>query len=363
MHTQLDKTCSLLPSVALFPAVLCLGVPFSGSPLSRCVSACTKKLSPLSKKPYKPDFKHSYTRRCHGHDYRAPFIYHIILSKAEECDNFGSVKGDAKITPGLPGCAYVERSPLGDIIQKALKELPKEFPIIQMYQYCVMPDHVHILLRVLERSEMHLGFYITKLKGKIREEYGQFMGRDLTSEEIFKPNYCDKPLTRRRSLDALFRYIRQNPHRLAMRHQYPQFFQRVRKLKIGDHEYEAYGNLFLFRNPDMAAVKISRSFSAEEKVKKKANWLSEAAQGTVLVSPFISKDEKAIRYEAETNSASLILITHETFPERFKPAAHDFELCSAGRLLIISLGEPKGSDLTRDLCQRMNTLAEEIAKL
>ena len=56
----------------------------------------------MFEKPYKPDFKHSYTRRCRGHDYRAPFIYHIILSKAEACENFGSVKGDAKITPGLP---------------------------------------------------------------------------------------------------------------------------------------------------------------------------------------------------------------------------------------------------------------------
>lgn len=317
----------------------------------------------MSEKPYKPDFKHSYTRRCHGHDYRAPFIYHIILSKAEGCENFGSVKGDAKITPGNPGCAYIERSILGNIIQKATKELPKDFPIIQLYQYCVMPDHVHILLRVLQRSEMHLGFYITKLKGKIRQEYSQQIGRDLTSEEIFKPNYCDKPLTRRRSLDGLFRYIRENPHRLAMRRQYPEFFSRVRKLKIGEHEYEAYGNLFHFRNPDKAAVKISRSFTEEEKARKREYWLQDASSGTTLVSPFISKDEKAIRSEAEKLGANIILITHEAFPERFKPAKHDFDLCSAGHLLIISLGLPAKTELTRDLCQRMNALAAEIAKL
>lgn len=317
----------------------------------------------MSEKPYKPDFKHSYTRRCHGHDYRTPFIYHIILSKAEECENFGSVKGDAKITPGLPGCVYIERSPLGNIIQKALKELPKDFPIIQMYQYCVMPDHVHILFRILERSEMHLGFYITKLKGKIRVEYSQLKEGEYTSEEIFKPNYCDKPLTRRRSLDGLFRYIRENPHRLAMRLQYPQFFQRVRKLKVGEHEYEAYGNLFLFRNPDKEAVKISRSFTEEEKAKKKAQWLEDAATGTVLVSSFISKEEKAIRTEAEALGASLILITHYDFPERYKPANHDFDLCATGRLLIISLGLAPKTELNRDLCQRMNALAEEIAKL
>lgn len=315
----------------------------------------------MSEKPYKPDFKHSYTRRCHGHDYRAPFIYHIILSKADGCATFGSVKGDARIQPERPGSAYIEMSPLGNIIKNAIKTLPKDFPIVQLYQYCVMPDHLHILLRILERSEMHLGYYITKLKRKIREEYSRLMGRDLTSEDIFKPNYCDKPLTRRRSLDALFKYIRFNPHRLAMRLQYPQFFQRIRKLKIGEQEYEAYGNLFHFRNPDKSAVKISRRFTLEEKAQKKNYWLEEAAAGTVLVSPFISKEEKAIRDEAEKLGASIILITHEAFPDRFKPAAHDFALCSSGRLLIISLGKPAGTELSRDICERMNVLAAGCA--
>lgn len=38
-------------------------------------------------------------------------------------------------------------------------------------------------------------------------------------------------------------------------------------------------------------------------------------------------------------------------------------LCLAGRLLIISLGEPRGTDLTRDLCRRMNALAEAICQV
>ena len=45
-----------------------------------------------------------------------------------------------------------------------------------------------------------------------------------------------------------------------MRMQYPKFFQRIRKLEIGEKEYEGYGNLFLFRNPDKIAVKISSKF-------------------------------------------------------------------------------------------------------
>ena len=46
--------------------------------------------------------------------------------------------------------------------------------------------------------------------------------------------------------------------------------------------------------------------------------------------------EKAIRVEAEVLGARHILITHTPMPDRYKPAAHDFDLCAAGRLLILS---------------------------
>lgn len=146
-----------------------------------------------------------------------------------------------------------------------------------------------------------------------------------------------------------------------MRQQYPQFFHRTRKLKIGDKEYEAYGNLFLFRNPDKEAVKISRKFSPEKKDQMKAHWVSVGGKGTVLVSPFIHKFEKTVRAEAEANGAKIIIIVHESFPERFKPHAHDFALCEQGRLLIISLGLPIGTELSREHCVIMNNLAAVIA--
>ena len=313
--------------------------------------------------PYKPDFAHTYTRRKRNHDYYAACNYHIILKKAEGSEAFSQIVGDAKITPGLHGCADVKWSPLGRAIADTIHHFPKDFPAISMYAYCVMPDHVHISLRVKERSKYHLGYYISHFKARIGKTYSQKIGREISSDDIFQENYTDKPLYSNRSLDALRTYIRLNPHRLAMRRQYPEFFQRVRRLKIGEQEYEAYGNLFHFRNPDKSAVKISRSFTEEEKAGKKARWLEDAAAGTVLVSPFISKEEKAIRAEVEALGASIILITHEAFPERFKPSAHDFALCSSGRLLIISLGLPAKTDLTRNICQCMNALAEEIAKL
>lgn len=304
-----------------------------------------------------------YHKRAFAHNYHAPFIYHIILKKKDSFPKFGVVKGDARIAPGLPGCAFVEETELGKTIAKSIIAIQRQFPILQIYQFVVMPDHAHILLRVKEWSEKHLDFYIEALVNNIGNAYSTIIHTQISGADIFQPGYCDKPLLRKRSLDGLFRYIKENPHRLAMRQQFPQFFQRIRKLKIDGNEYEAYGNLFLFRNPDKEVVKISRKFTAEEKELKKTNWLNAVSKGTILVSPFISKDEKAVRSEADALGAKIILITHEAFPDRFKPSAHDFTLCSEGRLLIISLGQPTRTALSRSVCLQMNTLAETISKI
>lgn len=69
---------------------------------------------------------------------------------------------------------------------------------------------------------------------------------------------------------------------------------------------------------------------------------------------------KALRREVEAIGGDIILITHEAFPERFKPAKHDFDLCSAGRLLIVALGRPPATPLSREICLAMNALASDI---
>ena len=55
-----------------------------------------------------------------------------------------------------------------------------------------------------------------------------------------------------------------------------------------------------------------------------------------------------------------LLIQHQAFGPRYKPPGHLFDLCESGRLLIISLGLPPKTTLSREICTSMNSLAEEI---
>lgn len=62
-------------------------------------------------------------------------------------------------------------------------------------------------------------------------------------------------------------------------------------------------------------------------------------------------------------AGSLIIITREEIGERYKPAGRLFDLCSAGRLLMISTGEEaRELRMSRREAVEMNGMAEEIAK-
>ena len=213
-----------------------------------------------------------YNKRAFAHNYYAPFIYHIILSKNRTFPKFGSVTGDARIPYGSPGCSEISENEFGHIISKSIIGLPKKYPIVQIYQYKVMPDHAHILLRIKDWSEYHLDFYIKELTEFIAKNCSKIIGKHLIDTDIFDEGYCDKPLLLGISLHGWYKYIKLNPHRLAMRMQYPEFFQRIRNFRIGKKDYEAYGNLFFISNPDKSVIKISRSFSEVKIAELKKLW-------------------------------------------------------------------------------------------
>ncbi|MDE6533484.1 MAG: transposase [Muribaculaceae bacterium] len=306
------------------------------------------------------DFEHKYTRRSRSHDYYAPATYHIILKKREECEPFGSVAGDPRCRPGSPGCARIDRSPLGKIIHREVYELQRRYPKLQIYQYMVMPDHVHILLRVKVRITTHPGHYIKSLKDTVNAKWCLFSGIPSDVPVVFKGNYTDRIIYNDRDLDMIFRYIRENPHRLAVRKMCPEFFRRMRRLWIEYREWEAYGNVFLLRNPFKEQVVVHRKDSEADFDCNMGACLENVEDGGVSVSPFISPREKRIRSAVEEKGGRVILITNEPFGTRYKPAEHDFRLCEEGRLLIIAPVEPFGIELDRATCLKMNGAAKAI---
>jgi len=88
-----------------------------------------------------------------------------------------------------------------------------------------------------------------------------------------------------------------------------------------------------------------------------------ARQGTVMVSPFISKQEQAVMEVLLKEELSFIYIADNGFRDYYKPPAALFEAVAAKRVLILSPWEydPDKKHVSRAECVEMNKMAEEIA--
>lgn len=303
-----------------------------------------------------------FTSRKFDHDYQGVCSYHIIFHKNVASPDFGELRTDPHKTPKDDGYASIHYSPLGHIILKEIYGIHIHQPLIVVTQYKVMPDHVHLLIRIMDRIPHHIGFYLGIFMSGVTSKWRLYNGGNQDIPSVFENNYTDRPIYVNSRYEIAKKYIKENPYRLAMRKVHPEFFRRVRNLSINGIQFQAYGNLFHFRNPFMTQVIVHRSNTQWENDELIAFLRDEIRKGGVLVSPFISPLEKQIRKEAVENGGRIIQIQKDPFGERFKPAGADFELCCQGQLLIIAPMDSMGKVISRQICKDMNKIAEDIVK-
>lgn len=274
--------------------------------------------------------------------------------------DFGGLRGKAGVKKGCKGAPYVYLSPVGRALVAGLKEFEDQVKEFQKFHYIIMPDHLHIIIYKRIYTPIHLDDYMDNLKERICKHYNAFSNSALSKEDIFTESYTDKPLYDGVKLKNWIEYLDDNPNRRLTIIQRPKFFERIHDLEIAGNKYEAYGNPFLWTNPDKYAVRMRSRFTCDERLRHKQEALYLASKGTVLVSPFVSEYEKEIRELAEKNGFPYILIQSAEFPEKFKPPKHQFNLCATGKLLIISMGKKRDVAFTHQLCTEMNELAKTI---
>ena len=86
--------------------------------------------------------------RCSVHDYSAPGIYHITLAVTEGLGQpLGHVVGDLLQEDGQPNAPHVELSAIGRMVEEELlKSIPAHYPMMQVQDYVIMPEHMHFII-------------------------------------------------------------------------------------------------------------------------------------------------------------------------------------------------------------------------
>lgn len=332
------------------------------------------------------------TRRMYGHDYALPGTYEVTIVVADRWPVFGEIVGSTKVGGETP---HLKPSVLGQTVLDV--EIPKihhYYPMVDVWQVCLMPDHLHMIVRINRPlpEGKHLGIIIGAFKGGVSRAWWRLnsaadatdtraAGTDDTGAAsvavasaaashapLFEPGYNDHILMREGQLNNWKRYLRDNPRRYLMRREYPDLFQRSLCIVIGGVRYSAFGNMLLLRQPEKHQVFFHRRTNGKPTEEtdfweaESRRLISLAESGDVLVTPGISECEKRIKTMALERGLRMIHLQSTPIGQYWKPERSRFEACAQGSLLILAPWPDDMPEFTSDYGRfhYLNHLAEAI---
>ena len=301
-------------------------------------------------------------------DYKGRGIYHITLVTAERYPLFGDLAGTNSDD------AHIALSPFGIDVMQILQGMPthhkKRGCNLKILAFQMMPDHIHLIIQVLTPMPQSIGNVVRGFKSactslyknnyadtdgnyavKVHDNDVVHFSRMFTRiGSIWKQEiagYHERILHQDGQLEAMIRYVKDNPRRLWLKRANPDLFRIHQQTLIGGVLCTTLGNMFLAENPMREALHCSRTLTQIEINALRDECLSKAANGTIYISPAISEGEKQICRALREAGYPLIILLNEGFPapdsphyKYYKPSGVYFEACAAGRLLLI---EPDAS--------------------
>ena len=348
-------------------------------------------------------------------------IYHVTLTVSSREPLLGTL-----VIPGNdPSQARVDSTELGRALLDCQRSVPVFHPEIQILQYCLMPDHLHAIWYVRRPMEKSIrqavqGFWrvakkmgraYTYLNARSRQTGGTtnetaspaagmsafpvniavslssispadsretplraLLGNEAYSRltPIFTEMPFIRPMSRRGQLQTMIRYVQLNPQRLATKRLMPGYFRVQKGIVVANRIYSGVGNISLLLAECYATVHVRHELVDEEaqgrpqRLRDYMNGCVLAARhGVVMVSPFISPKERAVKDVLLVEQHPFILLADNGFRDYYKPSDNLFDAVAAGRVLILSPWEYDASKrhITRTDCIALNAMAEEIASL
>jgi REP element-mobilizing transposase RayT len=275
-------------------------------------------------KKHRPMLRNANINYSHG-------TFFVTIQAAFNKTIFGAIVGDKSVL-----------NELGKAIQESLQSLGERYPGTEVIEFIVMPNHVHVILRLARRRDNHkhqLGYVIGRFKGWISKIYRDMLAQGKAVDVGPTPwqrDYWDKLVTTNEQLEAYRRYIRQNPAK----------WTRDRFGAVTAHSFGEIGLL----NARLIGFVASQGAWAEE-LKPRLLWrkagtearhdeearhAQEARQHDPVISTFTSAQERAILRKLLAKGRRFVKIYPGGIPppEMLEPEVA--EACKAGNALLIS---------------------------
>lgn len=143
-------------------------------------------------------------RRSCWKNYMLPGIYHVTVKAAEHVRSpFGKVVGSIDKPDGDPDAPRVALSPVGQMVeQEMLHSITAHYPMIEVQDHIIMPEHLHFILVVKRKivnslgRPAHLGQVVAGFKLGCNHRWWKMTGQQMMrpEEEMAKGSPAAEPL-------------------------------------------------------------------------------------------------------------------------------------------------------------------------
>ena len=153
----------------------------------------------------KPERKHP---RLKDYDYSLPGYYYVTICAADETACL------SRVGRGLaPAAAQVTLTEAGRIVREQLMALERRYPYARIDKYVIMPNHIHVILRLLaepvERKRPGITNIIGTFKSLTTRAYNQEF--DTPGKKVFQTSFYETVLRNEKAYQECWRYIDDNP--------------------------------------------------------------------------------------------------------------------------------------------------------
>jgi putative transposase len=146
--------------------------------------------------------------RLQGYDYSSCGVYFVTICVADRNTLLWDVGADI-IRPRKPALSQYGRT-----VAAAIDEIPRHYNNVVVDKYCIMPDHVHMILFILpeETGRMISAPTLSVVVGSMKRWVSKQSGLS-----IWQKSFSDRIIRDEQSYREVWRYIDENPLKYLMK--------------------------------------------------------------------------------------------------------------------------------------------------
>ena len=149
--------------------------------------------------------------RIENYDYSTPGAYFITVCVNDRKPILWNV-GAAICRPNL--------SKIGAVVDMAILQIPEHYPAVSVDKYCVMPDHIHMILSINtdEDGRQIAAPTVSTGVGHMKRWVSMQLG-----QSIWQKSFIDRVIRNDKGYRAVWEYIENNPVKPDTAYDMPDF--------------------------------------------------------------------------------------------------------------------------------------------